>query len=370
MDVRFGILILVAIHFVSILQAQNLVPNGSFEEYASCPGNYSESSTDFRATGWKSATLGTPDQFHSCSDGEADVPHNWAGVSEAYEGKGYAGIYVWMDGENPYREYLQCQLLRPLIKDSTYQIGFRYKLSSYSKYTIDRIGLLLSEKVITARHDDPLLIAPTLSIVRDSALTKTTGLWETASLSYKATGGETFLTIGNFFDNHATKHYRIMSRPVVQEMLAQGSYYYIDDVKVLPYTASLLPSLTKLVPEFSLTNTELNTTYVLKNILFEFNSHRLVPPSFDELDKVADYLLQHPAVIVQLFGHTDDQGSEKYNLRLSQNRAKNVGAYLTSIGVSANRIEVFGYGKGKPLIKSTAAEARAINRRVEVKFIQ
>src|SRR5687768_2852373 len=97
--------------------SQNLIPNPGFEAFSECPGNYSEAAHEFRAEGWRSATMGSPDHFHSCSVGEADVPHNWAGVSEAFEGNGYAGIYLWMnDASNSYREYLQCKLLQPLIK--------------------------------------------------------------------------------------------------------------------------------------------------------------------------------------------------------------------------------------------------------------
>jgi OOP family OmpA-OmpF porin len=353
---------------ISSCLSQNLVPNGSFEEYTSCPGNFSTLRDGFYVEHWSSATLGTPDHFHSCSNGEADVSYNWAGVADAYEGKGYAGLYLWMDGKS-YREYLQCQLTQPLLKDSTYQIEFHYKLSSYSKFCIDRIGLLLSASETKVRYDTVLPFAPTLSVIRDSALTKTTGLWETAMMKYKATGGEKFLTIGNFFDNQSTRHYKIISRPIAEEMLATSSYYYIDNVKVLPYYLPASETLTPL-PEFSLADTKLNTIYVLKNILFEFNSYRLIPPSFDELDKLSDYLLRHPAMIVQLFGHTDDQGSEKYNRKLSKDRARNVGAYLTSVGVPADRIEAFGYGKSRPLVKDTTEEARSINRRVEIKFVR
>src|SRR5690349_5350025 len=114
--------------------SQNLVPNGGFEEYTSCPGNYSQTKAEFRVKGWWPATRGTPDHFHSCSRGDAGVPHNWAGVSDAYEGKGFTGIYVWMDNDKDYREYLQCRLKEKLIKDSAYHIEFHFCLSSYSRY--------------------------------------------------------------------------------------------------------------------------------------------------------------------------------------------------------------------------------------------
>lgn len=347
--------------------AQNLVPNPGFEEYQNCPGGHSEAVHEFRVTDWRSATLGTPDHFHSCSTGEANVPHNWAGVSDAYEGKGYAGIYLWMNNDNQYREYLQCELLQPLLKDSVYSIRFQYKLSSYSMYAIDRIGLLLADSVINFKRDKVLRIKPTLSVVRDSALTETTGLWETAAMEYKAKGGEHFLIIGNFFDNQSTHFYEIQFRPLSQLMLANSAYYYIDDVHVIPQY--LIREKENLLPGFTLPDITLNTTYVLKNIHFDLNSYKLIPPSFDELNQVAIYLTQNPKVRVQLFGHTDDQGSDQYNLRLSQNRAKTAAGYLETLGIRSDRIEVLGYGKRKPLIDEATEEARAINRRVEVRFI-
>jgi OOP family OmpA-OmpF porin len=350
-------------------QAQNLVPNSGFEEYTNCPGNFTEAAQAFTVNHWSSATFGTPDHFHSCSMGEADVPYNWAGVSDAFEGHGYAGIYMWMDNDNHYREYLQCKLLSPLLKDSLYQIEFHYKLSSYSKYSIDRIGLVLTDTLLKARHDHSLVNKPTLSVIRDSALTKNTGLWEMANTKYKATGGEQYLTLGNFSDNFDTHFYKIEFRPISQEMLAHSAYYYVDDVKVLPLYGPRQIKPSDIIPEFSLAETALNTTYVLKNIRFELNSYKLINASCDELDQVAEYIMKHPKINVQLFGHTDDQGDDAYNMKLSYDRAKNAGEYLLTLGIKKERIEIFGYGKTKPLIKQITEEARSINRRVEIRFI-
>jgi OOP family OmpA-OmpF porin len=362
-------LIVVSGHAINI-QAQNLVPNPSFEESASCPGNFTEAAQKFTVNDWSSATFGTPDHFHSCSTGEADVPYNWAGVSDAFEGHGYTGIYAWMDNDNHYREYLQCKLLSPLLKDSLYHIEFHYKLSSYSKYSIDRIGLVLTDSLLKARHDHTLFNRPTLSVIQDSALTKNTGLWEMAQIKYKAIGGEQYLTLGNFSDNFDTHFYKIEFRPISQEMLAHSAYYYVDDVRVLPLyeQGEIKPS--DMIPEFSLSETALNTTYVLKNIQFELNSYKLINASFDELDQVAEYMMRHPKITVQLFGHTDDQGDDAYNMKLSHDRAKNAGGYLLTLGIKKERIEIFGYGKTKPLIPQITEEARSINRRVEIRFIR
>jgi OmpA-OmpF porin, OOP family len=348
--------------------AQNLVPNFSFEESRICPGSHSQAIEEFRVSHWRSATRGTPDHFHACSIGEADVPHNWAGASDPYDGEGYVGIYLWMDNLKSYREYLQCQLVEPLLKDSSYHVEFHYKLASYSKYAIDRIGLLLTDSLLSTKHDRVLNRVPTLSVIQDSALTKNTGLWEKAEMEYKAKGGEQFITIGNFFSDLKTHFYEIKFKAFEEVMLANSSYYYIDAVKVIP--TYLIRKEELLIPEFTLPEAELNTTYVLKNIQFEFASYKLVPPSFDDLALVAQFLIKNPKAKVQFFGHTDDQGSEQYNQKLSYNRAKSAAGYVESLGIESGRMEVFGFGKNKPLVNEVTPEARAINRRVEIRFIQ
>ncbi len=350
------------------IRAQNLVPNPSFEEYDVCPGNFSQSANDFTVKHWQSANLGTPDNFNVCSNGEADVPYNWAGVSEAYEGNGYVGIYLWLDVETNYREYLQCKLLEPLLKDSLYEIEFHYKLSSYSKYSIDRIGLMLTDSLINVKTDQVIRVEPTISIIQDSALTKETGYWETAHKEFRAKGGEQYITIGNFFDNQTTHHYFIRFSPVQQSMLEKSAYYYIDEVKVIPLFNQSYDHLAESIAEFTHNQIDLDKTYILKNIQFEFDQSILRSSSFEELNNVVHWLMKNPSVYVILSGHTDDQGSDAYNLSLSKNRAKRVAEYLTKNGISSSRIETFGYGKTKPVEENMTEVTREMNRRVEIRF--
>lgn len=361
-----AVLILCPLWFLpALLPGQNLVPNGSFEDYTRCPGSYTEHAAEFRVRPWRALTTGLPDYFNSCSNGEAAVPYNWAGVSEAYDGYGYAGIYAWMDIPKEYREYLHCKLTEPLIKDSLYHVSFRYKLSSYSKYAADRIGLLLSDGLRPISNDRPLTISPTVAFVKDSALTPETGSWELAVAEYRAKGKEEYITIGNFSDNAATRTYHLRFRPESQPMLANSAYYYIDDVKVIPGFVVATPEPAP--PLFATGEPELNTVYVLQNIQFEFNSYALLPVSYSDLDKVAAYLREHPGVSVRLSGHTDDVGTEAYNLLLSSNRAKSAAAYLVAQGVDSDRIIASGYGERQPI---AAEEAREKNRRVEIEFFR
>ena len=361
---RAYLLLPAALLLTPCLYGQNLVPNGSFERYISCPGSYSRNPAEFRVDNWRSLTLGSPDYFNVCSEGEAAVPYNWAGVSDAYEGYGYVGLFTYLAVKD-YREYLHTTLTEPLIKDSVYHVEFRYKLSSYSKYSTDRIGLLLSDTLASLRHDRPLRIAPSITFVKDSALTPETGSWELAVAQYKAKGNEQFLTIGNFADNVETGLYYIQFRPAAEPMLAQSAYYYIDDVKVIPAYAQ--DRQLQRPPVFT-DDPELDKTYVLKNLQFDFNSYNLLPESYFDLDRVVSYLKDHPDVSVELTGHTDSVGDASYNMTLSSDRAKTAADYLMSRGISRNRITTRGYGEERPLVTGEHAEAHEVNRRVEIKF--
>lgn len=349
-----------------LLLAQNLVPNGSFEDYKNCPGSYSLSPSGFEAISWKAISTGSPDYFNTCSEGEAAVPYNWAGVSEPYDGYGYTGIYTWMNTDNNYREYLHCKLIEPLVRDSIYQIKFHYKLSSYSKFSTDRIGFLISDSLKFFSHDHTLDITPTVSFIQDSALTVNTGTWEIASAEYHAKGNEQYLTIGNFFTNEQTKSYYIRFRPESQPMLGSSAYYYIDDVSVKAKFHNNLIDVTDPV-EFPREEPILNTIYVLKNIQFEFNSYTLMSVSFEDLDHIVNYLRQHRQVKVSLSGHTDEVGSREYNRGLSTRRAESTAAYLVRKGIQRSRISTCGYGETKPLANR---EGKMSNRRVEIEFRQ
>lgn len=347
--------------------AQNLVTNGSFEEYLSCPGSYSRNPAEFRVNGWRSLTNGSPDYFNTCSEGEAAVPYNWAGVSDAFDGYGYVGLYTYMRQPEEYREYLHAKLSEPLIRDSLYYIEFRYKLSSYSKYCVDRIGLLLSDSLKTLNHDKVLGTPPTISFVKDSALTPETGAWELAKAEYIAKGNERFLTIGNFSDNVNTGAYYIRFRPESEPMLAHSAYYYIDDVKVMPGFSEGVDGH-EVPPVFVGDTPELNKTYVLKNIQFAFNSFELMADSYYDLEKVIAYMKSHPEISVELSGHTDSIGDDAYNQALSLNRAQSAAAYIISQGIGKSRINARGYGEGRPIVTGHVESSHEINRRVEIRF--
>ncbi len=114
---------------------------------------------------------------------------------------------------------------------------------------------------------------------------------------------------------------------------------------------------------------EINASIVLRNIFFDFNKYEVKPESQVELDKVAQLLQDNPTVKIQIAGYTDNVGNAADNLKLSQNRAKAVVAYLTAKGIDAKRLSAKGYGETVAVADNKTEEGRAQNRRTELKVI-
>lgn len=114
---------------------------------------------------------------------------------------------------------------------------------------------------------------------------------------------------------------------------------------------------------------EPDATIVLKNIFFDFNQYNLKPESQVELDKVVQLMKDNPTLRIQINGHTDNVGKPADNLRLSENRAKEVVAYLTQKGIQPERLSFKGFGATQPMVDNTTEENRARNRRTELKVV-
>jgi parallel beta-helix repeat protein len=111
---------------------------------------------------------------------------------------------------------------------------------------------------------------------------------------------------------------------------------------------------------------EIKQTLILRGVNFKTASAELLEESYYVLEQVYNSLEAYTNVKIEIGGHTDDQGSDDYNLALSYDRAKSVMDYLVMRGISASRIVARGYGESKPMAPNTDAEGRAKNRRVEV----
>jgi len=108
-----------------------------------------------------------------------------------------------------------------------------------------------------------------------------------------------------------------------------------------------------------------NTNFIIKNIFFEFDRTILIETSNKALDELADFLKENPGVYIKIVGHTDNKGSDAYNQRLSEGRAKAVVDALIARGIEPERLTWEGRAARDPITTNDTDEGRAENRRVE-----
>jgi outer membrane protein OmpA-like peptidoglycan-associated protein len=114
---------------------------------------------------------------------------------------------------------------------------------------------------------------------------------------------------------------------------------------------------------------KVNTIVRLENIFFDYDKASLKTESRLELSKLLDFLQKNPTVSIEVRGHTDSQGSDTYNLTLSQQRAEAVREYLIINNISPARVTAKGFGETQPIAPNDTEAGRAQNRRTEFRIV-
>jgi outer membrane protein OmpA-like peptidoglycan-associated protein len=115
---------------------------------------------------------------------------------------------------------------------------------------------------------------------------------------------------------------------------------------------------------------------ILKNLFFDFDKSSLRPASNVELNKLIAILTKYPNMVVEISAHTDSQGTDAYNLVLSEQRAKSVVDFLIHHGIPSFQLVSKGYGETQPAQPNTNPDGsdnpvnRQLNRRVELKILR
>ncbi len=103
-----------------------------------------------------------------------------------------------------------------------------------------------------------------------------------------------------------------------------------------------------------------------ESLEFENGKANILPVMHADLDKLANFLIDHPELFLTISGHTDSAGKEESNLKLSQARADAIKQYLVnSFSIDAARVKAIGYGSSKPITQELSDEHKQLNRRVE-----
>lgn len=210
---------------------ENLIYNGSFEEYYSCPTSNDLNNGQFElAKGWWKASC-TPDYFNSCNADIVSVPNNFWGFQEAFHGDGYIGIVPldWnLSGEILSQEYFQTKLIYGLESCMEYEFSMYVSLSNKSTHGIGKLAVFFGNDSINIANSDCKTLSLIPQIINDSIIIDTNS-WTKITGNYIANGGEKFVTIGYF--SSIFKNDTILLQEL--NVGVYYSYYFIDSISLI-----------------------------------------------------------------------------------------------------------------------------------------
>lgn len=332
---------------------KNIVPNGSFE-------NHRKKSESIRqAIPWTQIA-------------SVDYYQNPVAKDTGYQKGGHTGdCFIGLRYQKRYKEFAQVRLAEALHRGTVYEFEMYVRMAYWSNAMLRSFGVLISKGGYHGQGD----------AVRGNmidTICKKGGLvnnyqWFKIAGKYKADGGEKYITIGNFSPNINKDVPRI-------DILKRGfkeAYYFVDDVKLVKakgekVAVEYVSSIRQGEEDSVLTvkkDIQVGEKVTLKNIVFDEGKYYLLPESYVELNKLAQYLLRNPHMSIQINGHSDNTGSKKKNQKLSEQRAREVFEYLIKKGVQ-NKMLFKGYGSELPIASNETEEGRIKNRRVEFEIIK
>ncbi|MBS4014322.1 MAG: OmpA family protein [Bacteroidetes bacterium] len=178
---------------------------------------------------------------------------------------------------------------------------------------------------------------------------------------------ETEALLASFTSNKQTGAYLISLPGGKNYMIAVKSDDYLfhsENINVAQSDVSR-----EIINNIKLKKVEVGQSIVLNNIFFDTGAATLRPESYAELGVLYALLLNNPSLKIEISGHTDNVGSAAANLRLSEERARAVVAYLIERGVNRDRLTYKGYGFSKPIASNETAQGRQMNRRTEFQIL-
>lgn len=220
----FNILILTGAFSFEKAFCQSYVQNGSFESKTECPVFWSENGEDFKGEFWYSPTKSTPDLFASCSE-QCNNKNNWIDANVKTSDDCYAGLILRQKGKN-YTEYLQTKLLEPLQQGNFYKVRMKVYWAEKSRYGPVVPGVLLTTIPIDSKKES-YIKAPNVKMPALDLDTFPKNRWVDLEFTFKAQGGEKYLTVGCFDQKSELTEASFGTYDFC--------YYFFDDISVEPY---------------------------------------------------------------------------------------------------------------------------------------
>jgi OOP family OmpA-OmpF porin len=340
----FGIVLIASVSY----SQKNLVPNGGFEAHKN-----KRNTSITNAAPWKG--VATVDYYLQALKLDTSRYHG------PHSGEASVGLRFQLG----YKEFLYVKLIDPLKAGKVYHFESYFRLLSISTMGLKHLGVFFSKK--------PFSLSDKVDTTNSVYMYERKGLvgdynWIKLEGDYTAKGGERYITLGNFTKKTKQDMYRLNRNKLFA--MFHEAYYFVDDASLVEKIDSVTlakmkeQEAKKIPPPVVKNELKAGDVIQLKSIFFETAKAELVDDSYPELDKLVDLLEKNPTMEVQINGHTDNQGNDEANQKLSEARAKAVFDYLIEKGIS-NEIDFKGYGSAKPIANNNTDEGRKQNRRVE-----
>jgi len=368
------------------LQAQNLVPNASFEQVAE-----ETKEKDIKTFGlvntvtneWSGATDVSPDLFMVREKpSKVTAPCNDYGFQEPQDGDFYAGFRAYSKSPKLKRSYLQVQLTEKLQENQKYCVSFDLSLADLSRYAVPDIGAILSDRKIERGGTAPIVQKPDVQHKSNKTMVYMDG-WETVCGTFTGTGEEEYLIIGCFGGDASSEEEKV-KRPMGNDCYAgqaqqAQAYYYIENVKVEAITAlseckcgaaderdmDLVYGSSSNLPEDASAKQRIEDA----GIYYAFLKRMPTAAGKNTIADVVALLNDNPNMNLEIVGHCDDDEflEGKINVRykgIGKKRAGQVKRLTEAAGIAPERITVSGRENTDPASTRDSEIARAQNRRV------
>ena len=372
------IVALVAVTLSPQAQTFNLVPNSGFEDTnikkLRSYGQMEEVSKD-----WFSATEVPADIYGDGAKGDKiAIPTNDYGTQEPAAGLCYAGFRAYSKDPRMQRSYLEVQLPQMLDRDVMYCVSFDISLADLSRYAVNDIGVVVSDRKIEQPNLGDMILQPDVKQKTNKVFEYTEG-WEKFCGTFVGTGQEEYIVIG-CFGSRSDMTIEKVKRPVgLTGPQLSHAYYFIDNVEIIEIQAKSqcvcsaveerdmdLVYGSSSVQDEDMTDVEkINSSA----IYYAFLKRTPTGSGKQTVANIATILKANPSMKINIVGHCDeDEASEgKVNARykmIGKNRGDQIRRMLETAGVPASQYSVSDIGAQDPANSRDTDISRAQNRRV------
>jgi len=277
---------------------------------------------------------------------------------------------------NDYSESVQSALTEKLSENKTYCFKINILLSRNVGYSIDRFGVLFSNK---PSYFSYYKVPNSPNLTFNESMGNTHG-WETLCKTFTADGDEAYITLGRFSSLEETNVTEQNPSALSELDINKSAYYLLDDLQLYEVVSAahcgcvtdepIMPNAEEPIAfeDFDIDQEAPGSYFILNNILFDFDKAEIKASFIPELKRLFSYMKRKPALKIK--GYTDNKGTNEYNLKLSQKRAKAIAQWLVNNGIEDLRITYSGYGSAQPLLNNNLEHNRQINRRVAFEILR